>query len=1418
MAIGQVSRPCTIVLHDDSSSTEDALCGLHVLAVGEVGFLIAANARTLCIVPKFATRNGDEVSVHTSVARRFGLENRAKAKVEVVGNEDDAVATHVELTFRDQYVSRADMWRMKAQAEDKVVYKGQKLRYLGSTVAEVANVYIAGHEVDSAIVSHPRTKLIFRSYSARYTVLIQVSKEMLQHWDGGNLMFERLASEFLPDLFDRWDSSKAHHQITVVLFGRRLCADARAREHVSSGQNADWEKAPLDFFRVVVSEMPSTDGRMSLRKLRKLFQGGKLPQDVCLAAEGNMLEAIHLAALDFADDNLAPPASSTGTSIIAITAGAGLFQADHAMLKLTTELLLGNSIGVDIVSLSPKPFHPVPLFQYQLNSDTEYALPHWLDISHWTGHSQTEPDWKLINCAGEFQRISLPPLQDESLQYTVDAMSAYDEDIFAQTEDTLEKTLSHETTIDLSSQTSDHKKTLSNNSGNPLKGIAAADMQPRSAKKEKTHVTAEAQHPNGASTASVPLTNRAKREALPPHPLMQNFRKISVGPKGLAPSQSVASTTVSAHHVQQDRDTPTTISPPRENPSLLARQIRDSLKRKPSQRTLTAHEIHEPSGASRPITIRTSEELASGSASAQDKSDPASLIEKGVLERESGPNSNSDLATPRMKQDSLPLPGLSSIDTQDGSNTPWLALLNPCDPKRDNMRIASEYRKWQTVFPRAVSSGSFKWDSMCSPATLPLMTEVRVSMTDLERHFTKKVRRLLVMPSLSPTSDSAQDVLHQLIALRLSAGFQIVPTRKLKREQTAGDYIEKIILSLGSLYHELRHLSKAEIQITEYERPDEPVTENGVAQTEPAIIYTARIRSALSHSSSNIQVPLESKPFIQDWSTLDDQCANPAVSADEQGICRMRFVLIPVHSSDAERTILSDEERRIDGIQKLTLMWQRHRHIPAEDQQNHASMMKPKGAKVERDPNPLAIEYHTRDPSAVVGALAAEKLDTVLKEGSEDPEADVYHSSNFDITKLVKHMQEPPPNGVELRDRRWFTRLHFKCFRGDEMCNWIVRVFKDLKTREDAVMLGNQLMDREIFTHVRGKHEFRDGHYLYQIRGAYRTTDYPDNAGLFSKAIGRSIPSTPLVEMKQSPSIRAIQGDSDSWSSGRLTPTPTSAPVTHKEKKTVLLTEKLRYNVDPNGKSEQLEVVSLHYDRIHNPENCYHIQLDWTSTTPKLIRESVSRWSSVVEGHGLRLAQLPMKEVCKLREQHPFDLPISIKLALRPPKRVPATPVLDAQGQSLSAAPADAMATHKALLRKLDFVLDFEAASSFPKTADVSYSWGKPDFDLTQFVHKSGLLLVQIANDGEADFILLSNRLAAQPTAIAKKADIADINEIVDKLRSFCRSEEALKAFYSDLNRPKADLTSPFAQANRVADFDVPPMELPPHLMQRVRS
>lgn len=560
--------------------------------------------------------------------------------------------------------------------------------------------------------------------------------------------------------------------------------------------------------------------------------------------------------------------------------------------------------------------------------------------------------------------------------------------------------------------------------------------------------------------------------------------------------------------------------------------------------------------------------------------DPASLLERTMLDtvnEDAHANSLGHSATPKPQGDKFLVVNNAHTDDET-DNSAWVTMFNPCNPRKGNMRVASRFRKWQHVFPVAISSGAFKWSSMCSPAALPLTTEHRPLSSELEKHCEKRMRRLL-LPSAVKDEEKAPHILNQLIALRLLHGFQLPSDRLIPASAMHIDVDTPVLMSLGGLHHELRCLSSSEIQIVEY-TPHAWSDGQYKTDAELAVKYSASIQPAATRKIVTTTIHFAPEHIELDWSGLDEQVVKHDGSSVDEGGSKMRLVLIPVElvrTGQASSRELSDDEMRLEGIQRLTQLWQRNRYFTEEDQRHHASVLRTKTAAsgVERDPNPLAIEFQTGDPSAIVNAYGPTLTGQLGNEAAPPlfSESEMYHSSTFDIARLVKQMQEKPPNGVEVRDRRWFTRLHLKCFRGDEMVNWLLRVFKDLHTREDAIDIGNELMKRGIFSHVRHKHDFRDGNYFYQITSSHRTVDYPDTASMFGKGL-RSVPSTPMADSRNSPMLRPAREESSS-SSGKETPTLTPA-----DRKQLLLSQCMQCNVDPAAKSDQPEVVNLHYGMV----------------------------------------------------------------------------------------------------------------------------------------------------------------------------------------------------------------------------------------------
>lgn len=180
----------------------------------------------------------------------------------------------------------------------------------------------------------------------------------------------------------------------------------------------------------------------------------------------------------------------------------------------------------------------------------------------------------------------------------------------------------------------------------------------------------------------------------------------------------------------------------------------------------------------------------------------------------------------------------------------------------------------------------------------------------------------------------------------------------------------------------------------------------------------------------------------------------------------------------------------------------------------------------------------------------------------------------------------------------------------------------------------------------------------------------------------------------------------------------------------------IRIDVDPRKRSSHPEVINLHYDRLHNPENCYHLELQWLNVTSKLVDDAVMSWTTQAEKYGLKLVEVPIAEASKVPLNEPFRAFYRIPLALEPPQRSSvtfSTVYFTATSFTPQTTPpqTDLHIYQKALLKRFNFVLDLEAVSEFPENVEIWYSWGRLNYRYTQFVHRSGVVLAQITDTGD---------------------------------------------------------------------------------------
>lgn len=290
-------------------------------------------------------------------------------------NERLHAASHVELTYRDMYLTRADMRRLaSSELWRKALYRGQELVFLSSVRITVRSIYVNGQKVNSALFGD-NTRPIFRSESARFVLYIQMSKEM---WEfeptcSGDIIAERVINRFLPELFKRWSDLKAHHAVSIVLFTRMEVSFGAAHNQPvpETGKDLSRSVSYRDYYRVVVSAMSSSEAptiihqlKIEIRRflrdastvqIRSLDGSGQevtrsvLSGTPSSAQNGNLLEAINLVTTQYAEDYIDRDLVRTGLSVMIISPGTGMFEVDENILQLTTDNLAHNGIGIDLV-------------------------------------------------------------------------------------------------------------------------------------------------------------------------------------------------------------------------------------------------------------------------------------------------------------------------------------------------------------------------------------------------------------------------------------------------------------------------------------------------------------------------------------------------------------------------------------------------------------------------------------------------------------------------------------------------------------------------------------------------------------------------------------------------------------------------------------------------------------------------------------------------------------------------------------------------------------------------------------------------------------------------------------------------------------------------------------------------------------
>ncbi|KAM4552846.1 GATOR1 complex protein DEPDC5 isoform 1-T1 [Odontesthes bonariensis] len=403
----------------------------------------------------------ETISVDQTVAQAFKLRAYQDVIVNIVDPKDVTVDL-VELTFKDQYIGRGDMWRLKKSLVSTCAYVTQKVEFAGIR-AQASELWIKGEKVTCGYISE-NTRVVFRSTSAMVYIFIQMSCEMWDFDIYGDLYFEKAVNGFLSDLFAKWKEKNCTHEVTVVLFSRTFYNAKTIEEFPeilrgSIRQNHEG-RFYEDFYRVVAQNERRDEWTSLLVTIKKLFiqypvlvrlkEADGFPVGYnSTAAQGNYLEAINLSFNVFDKHYINRNFDRTGQMSVVITPGVGVFEVDRLLMILTKQRMIDNGIGVDLVCMGEQPLHAVPLFKLHNRTTPadsrvgdDYNLPHWINHSFYTSKSQNScssftPRIKLAGHklhAEKFKSskdhtLCSPKDTDNSLPIQVD-YDAYDAQVF----------------------------------------------------------------------------------------------------------------------------------------------------------------------------------------------------------------------------------------------------------------------------------------------------------------------------------------------------------------------------------------------------------------------------------------------------------------------------------------------------------------------------------------------------------------------------------------------------------------------------------------------------------------------------------------------------------------------------------------------------------------------------------------------------------------------------------------------------------------------------------------------------------------------------------------------------------------------------------------------------------------------------
>ncbi|SCU78870.1 LADA_0A08218g1_1 [Lachancea dasiensis] len=1320
----------------------------------------------------------------------IGLPTRSKVWIKAK-DKDRFQADVVELNIKDCLVHRGDMWVFSSKLTGSCIFAEQKLTFMDSIRATVKEIFRDGKKVLSGYIGE-KTKVVFRSESARLVFMIQITDEMWHFEENGEIFFYKVVNSLFPTIFKKWKDIGTHHTITIV-FTASLDLSETPFVDIPDGERP---KNTKDYYRVVVDQVNIVHWTEIMMTLRREFK--TIARDLkttntddgnsvirgrfCPAIKSNILETICLATTFLTNPFRQPDLRRTTAHAIIISPGTCIYDVNYDLLKATSKKVQSIELSLDVICLSRPPLHVVPLLRYRdYENRLKYCAPSWMNISFWRYSSYSNDTWSPRCKMHDLQMMGLTETEmkeeiaidymtsSSTVKSVTDLMKQYDHDAFT---DQKVRRGKHQRTSFSSDFVNDSRPEYTKSAPqNPAK-LSLAWNPPKSASPmvqptatlqvfgdlaKSTNDDEDPEEPDSRIRKS-DGEEKAERRSLAVNQL-----------RNVTKSNNIAQRIVSRFRTDFERKSrrDTDIIPVRSAPqSQLSRTDLDfesdnltvtSFGRGPIiKRNLAS--IHKPLATKGPLNTNISSmQSLSGSPQRHPKEFLTKVSKKDTLE-----DATANLFS-------------------------WLEIKNPSIAMSSELASTFIAPQYKDVFPQFVAKKYSKWRSLTTPAELPITISSFPSKEDFEKNFIFTNHSVILNPDQEVKNQTAFDLLRDMIYVRLLAGFQICigdgvekmesiksnegDGRKIAKNLTKGNYMDvKFWMMFSEEIHKLSCDYDGSINVQRHVRKDYNNTGNGVPTYDPQI--KTRYESSYRETMTD---PLKMHRERYNWNQLDQMLAGyeDAVIEKNKKQFRAKFVVLPsdvpqnTHSStiNGRSETLNAEEIRLEGLRRLISSVYRSRLKPAD--YKHQAISR----KEEIAPEILfytgSLFNFIEEHAEILKVSEAHQPENTSQDGGT-------LSKEIDLRWLAYETQFGEHH-LRLVNRKWHWKKHYNCFLGSELVNWLIENYYDIDTRDDAVSYGQDLMNQGLFVHVENRHGFLDGHYFYQISSEYLeakkpATDHgPHNAADVSKVSSNS--ETNSLNHPGN-SERSFEASSDG---------PLSTEVS---KSTVSLSNVITVDADTAKRSYKPEICKVHYDRVHNPNHCFHIRLEWLTATPKLIEELINNWARLCKRYGLKLVEVPWVELCTIPLSNPFHTFVDITLAI--------DPWTDSEFNDEQLLAQSPFYYHTYLLEKNGFLIDNRASSLLRKDVsnyEVVYSWGKPKFKYAQYIHSTGAYIAEIRENGNL-FLAPNNRHLSRVnvdsvTLKAKQTPkfALDAEKIMLVFKKTCLDHDKLRAIFHEAQK-----------------------------------